>query len=111
MKGLGGPEGSSHGRHCGPFGWGTWLGKTTHKRARSEPDLVDLPDMDNIAGKPVLPIDAEEKNAEQQEAQENKGTEQMKHGMGETALCTSQLASSGSADKVDEPIDKKPKLS
>ena len=94
----------------GPFGWGKWLGKTTLRPARVEPDLLDLLDMDTV-DKPVLTIDAEEKNAEQQKAQENKGTEQIEHGMGETALCTSQLASSGSADKVDEAIDKKPKLS
>ena len=94
----------------GPFGWGTWLGKTTLQRARVEPDLLDLLGMDAV-DKPVLTIDAEEKNAEQQNAQENKGAAQIEHGMGGKALCASQLASSGSADKVDEPIDKKPKHS
>ena len=90
----------------GPFGWGTWLGKPT-KRARSEPDIVDLLDMDNIGDKPVLlPIDAEEKNADQQKAQGSKETARGPFGdKPAMALGTRTLASSGSADRqeVDEP--------
>ena len=90
----------------GPWGWGTWLGKPT-KRARSEPDIVDLLDMDNIGDKPVLlPIDAEEKSADQQKAQGSKET--TRGPLGDTpamALGTRTLASSGSADRqvVNEP--------
>lgn len=90
----------------GPWGWGTWLGKPT-KRARSEPDIVDLLDMDNIGDKPVLlPIDAEEKNADQQKAKMRKETTRGPFGDKlAMALGTRTLASSGSADRqaVDEP--------
>ena len=63
--------------------------------------------MDNIGDKPVLlPIDAEEKSADQQKAQGSKET--TRGPLGDTpamALGTRTLASSGSADRqvVNEP--------